>query len=107
MFAVALGVMGASSSAALKADEYSEKVRTRAGAGPVARKAIQQQVTVVESSAAAFRIVPPCADRLFPELLKCQEPEVVLVPPHDGAVRNALHGLPPRRRGPFPTLFSW
>jgi hypothetical protein len=80
--------------------------RSQAGAGGTVTPR-RQRVQVTRAQTPTLQLVPPCEEHLFAELLECVPRPYAILPPFDGAVLNALHGMPPRSGRPFPALFSW
>jgi hypothetical protein len=108
-YALALGTAAVLAGSAW-ADEparHSAEPRVRVQQiGPVVTR---RKVVEVEERVATppLQIIVPCSDSWYPGLLRCAPPPLVVLPPFDAAVVNALHGAPPAARRPFPRLFSW
>ncbi len=104
--AVLLGTTGASVVSPVQADEPPA---SRSVASPRTRDVVTARRVVADTMAPTpvVQLVPPCVASLMAPLLECIPPAAYVVPPHDGAVRNALHGAPPKGPKPYPMLFSW
>ncbi len=103
MLVLALAGVGSATWSGSVADELPG-VRVRGGETVTPRR---ERVQVTRAQTPTLQLVPPCEEHLFAELLECAPRPVAILPPFDGAVLNALHGMPPRARKPFPFLFSW
>jgi hypothetical protein len=103
LLVLALTGVGSAALSGSVADELPG-AQARAGETVTPRR---QRVQVTRTQTPTLLLVPPCDEHLFAELLECAPRPVAILPPFDGAVLNALHGMPPRARKPFPALFSW